>query len=220
MTDCLPRSCGVIYVAFGDRAIDCCKKSIETLRQMHGDLLNVAVISDRVLAEADIPIVRKDVSSLAREYKTRVYWYSPFQYTLYLDADTEIVGDVACGFHSLLNGWDMAAAFDFRETLADIDHLQPEDKEFTIGHVGAQYATHYNTGVLFFRKNEAVRDLFLLWHSEWRRFRHYDQGAFVRAIHGSQVKVWTLAPEWNTHIKKLARRIWHKHHHADRTRVG
>jgi hypothetical protein len=206
---------GVLYIAYGEPARAEVGRSIHTLKAAYPDM-PTAVLSDSELPCADQTILLPDVEATAREYKTRTIEFSPWKYTLYLDADTRILGDLQGGFTALAAGWDMAAAIDFRPTLADVDHITGESLATTVREVGTPHVLHYNTGALFFRKSKTALDFYKLWHAEWERWHYRDQAAFLRALHKSKVKLWTLAPQWNTHIYEEALHVWHIHHVAAR----
>ena len=210
-----PGTYGALYVAFGRAAREECERSIAGLRTLYPDM-PVAVVSDRMLEAADQTILQPDTEATAREYKTRAVEFAPWEYTLFLDADTRIVGDLQGGFTALAAGWDMAAAVDYRPTLADVDHIWGESLNATIAEVGTPHALHYNSGVLFFRKSRETMAFYKLWHKEWRRWAFRDQAAFLRALHKSKLKLWTLGPQWNTHVKEDAKHVWHIHHVAAR----
>jgi hypothetical protein len=210
------RPYGIIYVAYGDKAKTACRAGLESAKTRHPGI-QVAVISDVPVPGADAKIIRPEMDIGAREYKTQVYQYSPFEYTLYLDADTLVVGSLQAGFSALEVGWDMVAALDFRPTVGLVDHLPPDDKQATLETVGTREYPHYNAGLIYFRKSPEVEEFYQLWHEEWLKFSYRDQGAFIRALHRSRVKLWTFAWQWNTHREIRAKHIFHNHHQVDRT---
>lgn len=209
------RKFGIIYVAYGDLAKKSCELSLKSAKKMHPGV-PVAVISDIHIPGADVDVIQSEGTKGAREYKTQTYHYTPFEYTLYLDADTLVVGSLAAGFVALQAGWDIAAALDYRQSLGRVDHLPENDKQATIERIGTGEFPHYNTGMLFYRKSPETERLFDLWFSEWGKFKYRDQGAFIRAFHQSDAKLWTLAWQWNTHRPEKATHLFHNHHAVDR----
>lgn len=204
-----PGTYGVVYVAYGERARMRCVRSIETLRAWYPGIPVVA-ISDEEIAGADM-VYQPDVEASARCYKTRALSFVDWDYILYLDADTEIVGPLQGGFTALAAGWDLAAGIDYRRTLAEIDHVALDEAKATMEFVGTEYVLQYNTGVLFIRRSEATLDFYNRWYEEWQEWGRQDQAAFLRALHGGDVKVWTLAETWNTQERENARHVWHRH---------
>ena len=213
------KSLGIIYVAYGDLAIKGCQASMLSAKHQHPGV-QVAVVSDREVQGADFKIVQPSLDIGAREYKTNVYQYSPFDYTLFLDADTLVVGSLQAGFSTLVQGWDVVMALDYRQTLSRIDHIPPADVNDAIALVGTGEYPHYNAGMIFWRKGEAVERMYQLWHEEWSRFRFRDQAALVRAIYRSRVKLWTVSWQWNTHREEKAKHVFHNHHSVDRQWQG
>lgn len=211
----IDKPAGICYVAFGEKAIQSCEVSLKSARKIHPGI-KIAVISTQKINGADIQIIKPEKDVGAREYKTQVYQYTPFEYTLYLDADTVVVGTLQAGFSALRAGWDVAAAMDYRQTVGRIDHLPQNDVDAVIKMTGTGEYPHLNTGMLFFRKSPEVEDLYNLWHKEWERFHYRDQGAFVRAVHQSEAKIWVLAWQWNTHRFDHAKHVFHNHHAVDR----
>lgn len=52
--------------------------------------------------------------------------------------------------------------------------------------------------MFFFRKTEAVKEMFDLWREEWDRFGLWDeQKALMRAANRSRARVWVLSERWN-----------------------
>lgn len=216
----LPVSSGVVYIAFGKLAIQACRTSLQSLRKIHPQGLKVATISEQPIEGADIHIQQQEKDIGAREFKTYLYQYTPFEWTLYLDADTVVVGPLGAGFYALEKGWHMAAALDYRPTVSQIDHIPAEDVQATMQTLGTGDYPHLNTGMLFFRKCWEVNKFYDAWYQEWQKFHYRDQAAFVRALHQSDVKLWVLPWQWNTHRRDKALHILHEHHAVDRTWRG
>jgi len=206
---------GVIYVAYGDRARASAQESIKSLKTIHPGI-QVAVVSDQPINGAGALIIQPELDKGAREYKTSIYSYSPYDYTLYLDADTQVVGSLQAGYDILSQGWDMAAALDYKPTVRGVDHLPRDDVKRTVEVIGNADYPHYNTGLLFFRRCPEVEQFFCLWHEQWEVFHYRDQGAFVRALHLSQIKLYSLSWQWNTHRRNRATHVFHAHHSVAR----
>ena len=213
------KSLGIIYVAYGDLAVKGCAVSMISAKRQHPGI-QTAVVSDIELPGADFSIIQPSLDIGAREYKTNIYQYSPFDYTLFLDADTLVVGSLQAGFSALQQGWDVVMALDYRQTLSHIDHIPAVDVKTAIDLVGTGEYPHYNAGMIFWRKCSEVERMYRLWHEEWARFRYRDQAALVRAIYRSEVKLWTVAWQWNTHREEKAKHVFHNHHSVDRQWQG
>lgn len=132
-------------------------------------------------------------------YKARMFTLSPFDVTLYLDADTVVLGDLTRGF-------EMAE----RHTLACCINECPWLRRYgVLGDV-----TEYNTGVLFFSR--AAADVFRCWQttadiegrhgptpSRWleggrmRGSACDDQLSFAQAVHVSRCNPHVLPHNYN-----------------------
>ena len=202
---------GVLYIAYGEKARAGAVASIKSLRRSNPDL-PVAVVSDTpVGAEADW-ICHLDLSLGAREVKTRIYSLSPFRKTLYLDADTEVLGSGEGGFR-LLDFFDAVLAIDPNKILSRVKWaaLNPEEIETTKSEIGTAEVQYYNSGAIFFRRNDRCQRFFQEWHAQWKRWGRQDQLALVRALYRQPIRIAPMREPWNTHRKAVARFVWHKH---------
>lgn len=202
---------GALYVAYGEKARAGASRSIESLRKFMPEL-PIAVVSDQDVRGRDYWIYHPDLSLGAREVKTRIYSLSLWKRTLYLDADTEIVGNGDGGF-GLLDFFDVVLAIDPNKILsrAKWKALRPEEVEATKGEIGTAEVQYYNSGVIFFRRNERCRCFFQEWHKQWKRWQQQDQLALLRALYRQPVRVAPMREPWNTHRKSVARFVYHRH---------
>ena len=184
---------GVVYIAYGWRAVKEAGYSIATLRQWEPEL-PIAVIGERVDGADFIPFEDRD--SVGRWAKVNLDRISPFETTWYLDADTRIHGKIEGGFRICLDGWDIAVAPSPAQGGDALWHVSDGEREATIGELGYQ-PLQLQGGVFFFRKCEAVGRFFAAWREEWSRWKGQDQGALLRALHRSPVRMWVLGRDWN-----------------------
>jgi hypothetical protein len=137
----------------------------------------------------------------SRALKTRLLADSPFRAGVILDDDTTTIRQLP-PFREILGDFDLAMAPDrfarIGDLLASRDSavlrwLSREEAEYTLENYPAcGDATHWNSGVIFFRQTSAVKDLAKVWHEEWRRFGKIDQIALFRALQRTGLKVKTL----------------------------
>jgi len=211
----VPKDSGVIYVAYGSKAIDMAKKSIEILRYFNNKI-PVSVISDQEIEDVN-NIYHEDTDSGARFIKTSIYFLSPYKRTLYLDADTELKSDPTSYF-SLLDKVDLVMGQDvtriFNKTTHP--HLVQEEVEATIEETDGGEFIQYNTGVIFFRKCDAVEKLMRAWHEEWKRWKRQDQPAMFRAMYRHPVRIAPMREPFNTHHSAKAKVVFHAHRRASR----
>lgn len=207
---------GALYVAYGEKAIANAEYSITTVKKL-APRLPIAVISDRKLAGSDFWIPHVDIDPGARAAKTRMYSLSPFRKTLFLDADTEVLADPLHGFR-MLERVDVVMAQDpvriFNQTTWAA--LNQEEVRVTKAETAGGEFNYYNTGVIYFRRNQAVQQLMQAWHEEWTRWARQDQPGMFRAMFNKPVRIAPMRAPWNTHHKDLASFVYHAHRRASR----
>jgi hypothetical protein len=209
--------CGVLIIAMGDKARAGAAYCVESLKRWHHGF-EVVIVSNQPHPAADQTIIRDDVDVTCRSLKTAMDALSPYEYTLYLDADTSIVGPLDHGFRALDQGWDMALALDYNPTIEGAKQHNPWELNATAKVWGGRDFGHYNSGVVFFHRTAAVSAFMRAWAEEWRG--GYDQMAFLRALRAQPVKLWLLGQAWNTHLSAQATHVWHQHHTVERTAPG
>lgn len=186
---------GVIYVAYGENARRECGYSVRSLWE-HNPGMAVAVIGAK-----ELPGTRWIKLDLAcdrnRWAKLNALELSPFDSTLYLDADTRVMGDVTPGFGILSDGWDMALAGSGAQGSEWLWHCDAGDREATMECLGFQ-GLQLGGGMWFVARNERTRALFAEWRAEWLRCPGQDQGALLRALYKAPVRVWMLGSDWNS----------------------
>lgn len=206
---------GVLYIAYGDKARAQAKTSIETVRRCSPGL-PIAVISDEPLGDTE-HIYQPDEDRGARYHKTRIYELSPFEKTLFLDADTEMLSSPEPGFR-LLQWVDVVLTQDPNRIFSENSwpHLIAEEMKATKEEIGTDEHMYFNSGVIFFKRNERTEAMMKAWHEEWQRWGKHDQMALLRAIHRCPVQIAPMRHPWNTHKKREAEFIYHKHRQARR----
>ena len=186
--------CGVVYIVYGKRAWYEARESIKTMRRHHPGL-PVAVIG-KCSIKGTKHIYSEQRDDGGRWQKVNLDNLSPFDYTLYLDADTRIYGDLSCGFRALAEGWDIVITPSANQEHDFLWHLSETERLATIGKVG-RYVLQLQGGLFYFQKSEAVKNFFEAWRAEWGEYRGYDQGALLRALYRKPVRVWLLGRPFN-----------------------
>jgi hypothetical protein len=197
---------GILYIVWGNGVDSILPRSIASVRQFHPDL---PVHVHR--AETTTP-----GSFKALAQKAAMARLSPFAETLFLDADTTILGNLDYGF-------DMAKEHGLACTLCE----SPLARRHA-GLRGEGDLVEYNTGVLFF--SAGSRALF----DAWERLSpivdsstifmnsqgmlgtqdYDDQGAFALAVKETRFVPFTLPLNWNFRPKFQKTffgplKIWH-----------
>ena len=176
---------GTIYVAYGERAKQETAKSAASLRR-HNDLPIITI--DETVFDRPGPG--------ARWAKLNVDRLSPFDYTLYLDADTRVNGDVSAGFGMLGDGWDLLIAPSVNQGHECFRHIGQIENQATLDELENPFPLQLQAGVMFFHRERCAR-LFAAWRDEWLRFKGQDQAALLRALNREPVRVLLLGRAWN-----------------------
>jgi hypothetical protein len=174
---------GVYYIATGEKFLSELKDSLDTLEQNYD--VKVAVASDKKIehemVDQWIPIEDPD-----HGFKDKIEFMkdSPFDKTVFLDTDTFVYNNFDEVFE-LLDRFEIAAAHAEGRIGEDVDDVPDSFPEF-------------NTGVIAYRKNQKVLDLYEEWmkiytEEDWP----CDQAPFRKAAYSSDVDLYALTPEYN-----------------------
>jgi len=218
---------GIVYMGFGARAAKEIRKSMMSLRNV-GVQIPVCVVGDTPVKGAQCiewagqsPFdadQRKNFQFRAGRVKPFLAGLTPFERTLYIDADTEFMSDITKGFE-LLSEYDLALA----EELLTIGQLYNKplagweiniiERDATIEELGGDRDIKFlNSGVIFFRKTEQVLALFETWGRQWLRWQQWDeQLSLMRALHECPVNYKALSVDWNHPHRHLAKIIFHNY---------
>lgn len=189
-------SCGVCFVAYGAPACRELGTSIAALRKVCD--YPIAIISDQKTPYSDVQhIVFPLRDKGARWSKLNLDTLSPFDYTLYLDVDTRVMGGIFAGFDILQSGYDLVIAPSNFQYSAIFRHIQNAERQLTFEELGTSELLQLQAGVFFFRKSPAMLELFTTWRVEWERFEDQDQAALLRALDKTPVKLWILSYMFN-----------------------
>lgn len=189
---------GIVYVVYGQGARREATASLASLRVVAENDYPVAVVGEEIAGAERIGFVSPfgEGGQASRWAKLNLDLISPFRYTLYLDADTRVRGDLAAGFRMLADGWDMAIAPSGRQGGDVMGHLPMEERDYTLGMLENPLPLQWQAGLFYFERERAGA-LFAAWREAWQRFRGQDQGALLRALAASPIRVWALGGIWN-----------------------
>ena len=135
---------------------------------------------------------------------------SPFERSLYVDAETEFKRSPAEGF-ALLDRWDFVVAEAETRSLATIHPSNRQEPEETAAWIGTPHILYHNSGMFFWRRSEQVLALFDLWHEEWLRYQGWDeQVALLRAILKSDALCLNVPFTWNCRWAETAYFVYHR----------
>ena len=183
-------NCGVLYMVWGNSHDHLLERSMASLKEFHPSL---PVHVHRVDATGE------DVTSAVMLlHKTRMAKISPFKTTLFLDADTVVMGALDYGF-------EKAEQFGLACAICEC----PWAQRYT-GLRPMEDLIEYNTGVLFFTRQ--LSSLFYMWERLARTvdssvryldngiekvMEYNDQAAFAKAVEMTGTNPYVLPLNWN-----------------------
>ena len=202
---------GVIYMAWGENACRQAEESASSLARQDISY-SVAVVGDKNTGSwfkdrPGVQFIQVDVDPfdysqakaykfLAGRIKPLLAGISPFDRTLYVDADTMFKRSPKIGF-DLLDRWDLVVAETETRSLTEGIAGAHECKQ-TAEFIGSRHILYHNSGMIFWKRNERTSRLFDLWSEEWKRFSGWDeQVALLRALIRSDVMFLTVPHTWN-----------------------
>jgi hypothetical protein len=147
---------------------------------------------------------------MAGRIKPLLAGISPFERTLYVDAETEFKRSPALGF-DLLDRWDLVIAEAETRSLGTTFPSNHHEADATAAWLKTPHILYHNSGLIFWRKNEATLKLFDLWSDEWLRYKGWDeQVALLRALLCSDVLFLNVPFTWNCRGPVGAYMVYHR----------
>lgn len=177
---------GAVFIATNPHSRREAEAAIKALRM--NNELRVATLADRIAGLDDM--------QSSRWLKINMDLFSPFDHTLYMDADTRAFGPLDDGFGMLDDGWDMAIAPSANQGGDCLWHVGEYEAQATFKELG-YLPLQLQAGIMFFAKNERTRAFFDRWRYEWRFYCDQDQAALLRALSYVPLKIWLLGRPWN-----------------------
>lgn len=191
---------GIVFAATGEQFAREAMSAIRSLREKMPDS-PVTLFSDRKRATLwDLGCHQIEIPSPRYDYMDKIFaiQHSPYRWTLYLDADTQILNDVSHLFQ-VLERFELAFCH-------DISRKGSCDEFSDITPAGF---SEPNTGVILYDQESAnVRQCFEDWSKIYERQRQtacvapHDQPAFRKAVYDSSVRIHILPPEYNVRTHK------------------
>ena len=200
---------GIIYMCFGKMACDQASLSIKSLHRF--TKYPVCIVGDEDAEEyfnkSEVVFKRVDENPfsdkervgfrfMAGRIKPLLAELTPFDRTLYVDADTAFRTSPSVGFN-LLDKADVALAETETRSILDTYSSRTES-DYTCKLFGNSMMLYHNSGMIFWKRNDKTDRLFELWSEEWNRFQNWDeQVALLRALILSDVLFINLPFTWN-----------------------
>jgi hypothetical protein len=195
---------GVVYIATGAASIGAAKASAASVRRSNPKL-PVALFTDAAsLDDSSLRAAFDGIAPVANAHRRSKVDYlsaTPFERTLYLDADIRVYADLS-GVFALLERFDVALAH------AHSRNRERNTAPWRIELPGA--FPQLNGGVIAYRASSAVRELLDSWRDAFHGagFRK-DQVTLRELLWLSDLRIATLPPEYNVRYLKYLW-IWPK----------
>lgn len=191
---------GYLYIATGNRKyLVEAFKSAESLRKVESEA-KIALIADSQIIKNeealtsmfDDIIIEEPIKYSENDwknglcYKVKQMYLSPYDKTIFVDTDTYFT-DTFKEIFRILNYYDLCIA----HAPNDMDGIYDGDISIN-GYQG------YNSGIVCFRKNQNISELFDTWVDKILN-RNYktDQGALMEALLFSNCKIYVLRNNYN-----------------------
>lgn len=229
---------GLLYMVFGEKSIEAAARSIASLRKFNTDLPIATVGTKQIPGTQFIPwkghtpfVDNKEDPThkfFAGYVKPYIYDLTPFERTLYIDADTTFHRDPLIGF-DFLDKYDFAIAEQYPlwsiKTILTHNVFPTFSIKCTKIILRDILAYHkrepnlINSGVIFFKKTPGVAKLFKEWGEEWLRFIAWDeQLPLLRVMmkhEKKDVKILKLDDIWNCSKRSTPDKIKNQIIHHD-----
>jgi len=186
---------GVLYVAYGAKARQEARLSAESLARIH-PRWPIRVITDGDPVGWAPTIDWPDVGTPGRWAKVNLDILTPWEQTLFLDADTRVYDKLEVGFSYLDQGWDMVIVPSIPQGTEMLGHCSGPERFATLWECRIE-PLQLNTGAMWFGQSVRVKRLFQTWRSEWMRWKDKDQGALLRALEQSTARIALLGRPFN-----------------------
>jgi hypothetical protein len=191
---------GVMYSAYGERAIKECLKSIETLKHSNSSL-PFCVMTDVHRAFNGVGarrVISVKSDPFGRLAKLQSNCFSSFESTLYIDADTRIWGSLELPFRVLEDGFDFCVTLSVNQGDGKwLWHISEDERVSAFNSIGALSAAMQG-GVWGFRKNDRTAAFFETWRELFRKEEsEHDQAAMQAALRNHPMKAYLLGRDFN-----------------------
>ena len=183
---------GVIYVSTGEKYVEMTARSARSLKT-HCPNLPIHIFTDRDISSYGCFDSSTIISDPKRRYGAKVDYFheTPYQNTLFLDADTRVCEDISDMF-DLLDRFDIAIAHAFERARQWYKYNGPAPKIFS----------PLNSGVILYKKTDPVVEFFKSWQKAYHEDgRVADQMTLREQLWESDINLLVLPPEYNIRPK-------------------
>lgn len=177
---------GVIYVATGELFLKMAAMSVDSLKKYNPSLPAHVFTDSDTTSYSCFDSVTKIADPNVRS-KVNYVSETPYQQTLFLDADTRVCEDITHMF-DLLDRYDIAMPYDNGRAKRPKRYIGEAPKIFL----------PLTSGVILYKKTERVIQFFKTWQETYRQKGHVrDQISLREALWKSDLNIWVLPPEYS-----------------------
>jgi len=205
---------GVVYVAVGRDYIDSAAISIDTLRRVFsGPVMVITDKPDNKLESLktkygiDVlvhPTNTNDNHRSSRVLKTQVMKLCPYDYGMFIDADTLVLNRIHQVW-GVLGARNIAMArSQHYPRVGDAGRAKEHMKydiysdDFKLAcEVAGKRFPHYHSSTIVWRRSEEIIKLAEMWYEEWQHFKGCDMFPLARALFRSNVRISKLPRKYN-----------------------
>jgi hypothetical protein len=194
--------CGVVLVATGKVYVEAAIRSARSVKEHCGAGLPVHIWTDlpEMCEQASTFDSVDRIENPHRRSKVDHLWRTPFERTLFLDADTRVVADVS-GLFNLLDRFDLCMTHAHRRSHA---------KSTTTSALATSPQgtpppefPQLNSGVFLFRRTEGVVAFLKRWQEAFHATAlPKDQITLRELLWSTDLRVYVLPPEYNVRYQK------------------
>jgi hypothetical protein len=191
---------GILYIASGPSYLAEAVGAARSVREVWPDI-PLALVADEPPPAGCFDHVEIVAAERSSRDKPRLIGHSPFERTIFLDADTYCCAPFPELFEQL-DRFELLAAFDDCRFSTQIDPATGEERFVKVPGIPDSFPEP-NTGVMAFRRDAAVAVLFERWLAEYDGVLngplsdHHDQPSFRAAVYRSGVRFGVLPSEYN-----------------------
>lgn len=194
---------GIVYIATGKEAFEEARESADRLKEKNIKH-PIICITDQTTVDQDVFDQRIPIDDPLNNNgdKNRNIHRSPFNKSLYLDTDVDIIDLQAINdIFEALDRFDVVGRVD---TGRRFELYQPPSRHISNINVPDSFPM-INGGVFGFTNNERVDEMFEIWRDTFEKYRDemdnpQDQPALREALYHSSVRLGPLPPEYNFRV--------------------
>ncbi len=184
---------GVVYIVVGEKYTEMAISSAQSMKQHNPDL-PIHLFTDQHHTQSRYVDSSSLIDNPHKRSKVDYISESPFEETLYLDADTFILQNIE-ELYITLSKFDLAIAHAHKRNAKATLQKWNEDIPYAFPQM--------NSGVILYKKNRATNKLFQKWKSAYHNnnFKK-DQVTLRELLWKSNLRFLILPPEYNIRFPK------------------